>query len=454
MKVKQILFIIIGILLLFACNNEDSVESINYEDSTYGVVGRWYAEMNSDNPTFSMFGEYVFTGDGAIYADEYRKINGYRRSELRGTYSVNNKNITIEFGINEGGRNTSPLKVTEGLTFSASFHRFSEDYSLIFYRIVGEIILTVDSTLNVRTDVQQSIEAYTAQQVEIKDFKMLDDAIASVDEGSFIIGKQIGVTFLKVETSVGTAVLKISVSDNKNLWNDYSKVLGKSFNEVKKLLGKHNVPVGDSLIRYYYDNLYIDSVDIYRHENIVDSIVVSFSENVAKDSIVSYLKRKQMIAVDSISDWYTNNKNVLLATISACYYSEDEARKLIYTSYDPNWDDRICDYRLSYDDLKNKYGRAKIYKDNQAYYDVKNAFVTQISYFFDSEGEVESYSFYVNMDIPQSMIVEFLDKRFLYKNSNRPYVRNFQYKGKEMMNYVSISDGNHHHLHYMFEENK
>lgn len=448
MKAKQIL-ITIGILALFACNNEDSIEPLNYEDSAFGVVGKWYAESNVDDPIFNMYAEYVFTADGTIYADEYRKINGYKLDSIQGKYSAKDDIITTEFSINQGGQSTSSLKVTNGLTFAASFHRFSEDYTLTFNRVVGELILTVDSTVSVEADVRKQIEAYAAQLVEIKGYNMSDDAIASVDEEGHVTGKLIGVAFLKVETSVGTAILKVSVSDKNNLWTDFSQVLGKDFSDVERLLGKHYAFRNDSVIRYFYDSYYIDSVDVCRHADIVDSIVVAFRKHTEKDSITSYLKRKDLAVVDSVNVWYTNNANFLLATLSARYSQVEN--KLVYTQFDPEWDDRTGDYGLSIDELYEKYGAYKSKDRTHITFNVKNDFVGEITYYWQPQMH---YHIQVNMNIPGSMIDDYLKKKFIYSywNGQWQYMKNFQKDSKEL--FIHVSKESKHSLYYYFHENK
>ena len=126
--------------------------------------------------------------------------------------------------------------------------------------------------------------------------------------------------------------------------------------------------------------------------------------------------------------------STLLSQFFACI------KKLSYTYFDPDWNDRICDYGLTYEELKNKYGRANDYRNASALYNGKYGFITKILYSINNEGKVISYSFYINPDIEHYQIIEFLNKNFFYKNSNRPFVRNFQYKGKEMINYVSIAN--------------
>ena len=457
MKAKRIL-IVTGILALFACNNEDGVESLNYEDSAYGVVGRWYAESNVDDPILNKYAEYVFTADGVIYADEYRKINGFKRDSIQGKYSVKDNNITAEFSINKGGQSISSLKVTNGLTFAASFHRFSEDYTLTFNRVVGEIILTVDSSVNVETDAKYNIEAYTAQSVEIKGYEMADEAIASVDQSGLVIGKLMGVTFLKVITSAGTAVLKVSVSDNNSLWNDFSQVLGRNFDEVERLFGKHYAFRNDTLFRYYYDNYYIDSVDIYRHENIADSIVVTLNIAIPDSTIMSHLKNINKLAYikDTLSyHWYTDNDNYLFSSYSARYY--ENSNKIIYLRQDPHWDDRIDDYGLTAEELLLKYGSYCGKGNNTlSFYGIKNEFVGEITYYLNPK--VYKYRIVVNMNITKDMIIEYVNRKFLYWNLEHPYAKNIQINGKEMILEISFngnsSEDYSRSLDYIFIENE
>ena len=451
MKTKLIL-ITASILSLLACNNEDSVESLNYEDSAYGVVGRWYSESNVDDPLFNMYAEYVFTADGVIYADEYRKINGFRRDSIQGKYSVKNGNITTEFGINQGGQSTSSLEVTDGLTFSASFHRFSEDYTLTFHRVVGEILLTVDSTVNVKDRIQENIEAYTAQAVEIKGYEMSDEAIASIDENGLLKAKLIGVTFLKVETSAGMAMLKVSISDKNNLWNDFSQALGKNFDEVECLFGKHYAFRNDTMFRYHYDSHYINSVDIYRFESLADSIVITFQPAIDSAIILNYLKHNY-VSVDTLKRWYTNDSNFLLATFSAKYLPIEH--KIIFTCFDPKWDDRIQDFGLTFNDLKDKYGdyRTQVNGQQVTYYNLKNDFVDLITYFIDSKIGVNEYQIIVNENIPIPMIEDYMKRKFLFKSYSRPFVKNVRINGEEMFIWVSIGDKKNS-LRYHFEENK
>ena len=447
MKVRQIL-IVSGILLLFACNNEDSVESINFEDSAYGVVGRWYTEK-TDNPELDMFAEYTFTTDGAVYVDEYRRRNGYKRDEGRGTYSINGNRIVSNLASDKSLpiQSGSELLNLNSLTFTTR----SKDYGdMQFLRIVGIVTPHVGDTL--RLDVQQAVNSYTSQNVKVISYSMTDDAIASIDDEGVLTPKLIGVTYLKIETSIGNAALKISVSDEQNLWNDFSQGLGKSFDEVEEIFGKHYAFKSDSM-RYFYDNPYVDSVDIFRHENIVDSICVTFRNNTIEDDITNYLDERQSFVKDTLSySWYTDNTNYLLSTYSAKYYKNEN--KLVYTRFDPNWDDRVDDYGLTIDEVIEKYGayKSKDKTNTQVTFKVKNDFIGEITYYW--RPQMPNYHITVNSNIPSQMIEDYLNNRFIYSYMNGmwQYRKNVHFGDKEL--FVRVSKNGLHSLYYYFEENK
>ncbi len=454
MKVRQIL-IVSGILLLFACNNEDSIESINFEDSAYGVVGRWYTEK-TDNPELDMFAEYTFTTTGAVYVDEYRRRNGYKRDEGRGTYSIDGNRIVSNMASDKSLpiQSGSELLNLNSLTFTTR----SKDYGdMQFFRIVGIVTPHVGDTLTL--DIQQAVDSYTSQNVKVVSYSMTDDAIASIDDEGVLTPKLIGVTYLKIETTIGNAALKISVSDDQNLWNDFSQGLGKSFDEVEEIFGKHYAFKSDSM-RYFYDNPYVDSVDIYRHNNIVDSIVMTFKGNVEESELVNFIDKKLTYVDDTLSyRWYTDNDNYLMAKYSAKMYKGENNRKFVYTYIEPDWDDRRSDYGLDFNMLKEKYGIPNQIGNTIIGYFQRKDFVSQISYSFSPtvrNGSVYKYAVYLNSYVTPEMANEYLSRKYNYcSNIIRPYEygRNIRIEDKEFIMFVEY-ERSEHKFWYNFKQYK
>ena len=331
---------------------------------------------------------------------------------------------------------------------------------MTFQRIVGMIPLKVGDTISV--DARLSIETYTLDPIEVSSYTITDDAIAFIDEKGLLTAKMIGVTYLLAETSLGTAVMKVSVSDNKNLWTDFSQFLGKNFDEVERMLGKHYAFKSDSM-RYFFDNPYVENVDIYRHNNIADSIVLTFKDNLPDDVVRNFLMRT-LVPVDTLKGWYTNNTNYLLTTYSATFHSEE--KKLVYSSFEPDWDDRIDDFGLTLEELEKKYGRTSTNYETHTPLGtqvgfkkkiIKNDFVEKIYYYLNPH--VHMYSILVKNIISIQAIDDYLNKRFIYSywggNEQSPkwqYIKNVQVGGREII--VRVTKDGSHTLDYRFEENK
>ena len=454
----RLMFIVTCFLLLFACNNEDSVESFDSEGSAFSVVGRWYTEIDDkNNSERNMYGEYTFTIGGAVYVDEYWRINGYRRHKIDGTYSVNGNTISANLNY----KRTSTLECSDRLSFRAAI--LGEEKKT-FLRIVGDLALSVGDTTHI--DVNNYFETYSSISAEKPSYSVTDKAIVSVDETGLLTAKLIGTTFVQVGTSAGIAVLKIYVDDKKSRWNDFSSALGKNLDEVKQLLGERYAFKNDSTIRYYYDNAYVDSVDIYEHNNIADSLVVIFRPEVSDSIIMNYfVARGDTTVKDSISNnmlicrWYTDNKNFLLSTYSARYYPQE--KKVIYTYIEPDWDDRRSDYGLSYEDLKKKYGYPSTpAKFSTVGYSLKKDFIRQVFYSLSPNivsGSVTSYSMYLNSDVTKEMVENYLYRKYNYcENINyEAYIQsyehglNIQIDGDEFVLFVKYERKEHKLLYYI-----
>ena len=453
MKISIKIILLIVAATFFACANDDSARTYGDTVGVSNVAGQWYTEKQ-DNSQSDMFGEYTFTIDGAVYVDIYSKINGYKREEGRGTYSVNgNKIVTnMESGMGLPIMSDSKIIVHNSLSFSVSSDGADSD----FMRIVGLLTLHVGDTVNI--DLQKAFELYTSKEPEILSYAMTDDAIASVDESGHLIAKLIGATYLKIKTSVGTAVLKVSVSDEANLWNDFSQVLGKDFNAVERILGNRYAFRSDSM-RYFYDSEYIDSVDIFRSKDVADSIVVTFKSQVAEKNVVNSLDKNLVLVKDTTSYiWFTDNENYLLSNYSAKY--DRGGKKLTYTYFQPDWDDRSDDYGLTYNELIGKYGLPHFptMYGIVSYY-VKKDFVRHVTYSLRpniQKGTVDMYYMYLSTDVTKEMIDVFLKRKYNYCNNlARPYEygKNIVVDGEEYIMFVRYDGGEEHKLLYIFYKN-
>ena len=417
------------LLFLVSCNDDDVTIHLP-EVSATSIVGNWYVEDNA----LGGYSEYTYTMGGYIYIDSYSRVYGYKRVQEIGTYSHSGNSLVHKIE-SEGGMPVVDSYEFRGMT-AFSFMTSSADYGNTEYnRIVGVVEMQIDGTVSL--DVQQYLSAFTSDSVNVGGMRMSNRAIADIDDSGVIRGKQIGITYLKVETSIGTAVFKISVTDNANLWIDVSRALGMNLADVTDYFGCYYAFINDSSALYFYDDYYVDYIEIHADRGVADSIIVSFNKEVDPVHVKGYLDNRLCIANDNMSYCrYTDNENFLFSTYSVMYeYNENV---LTYKSLDVEWDDRIDDYGLTREDIKKKYGTYRVNNGGDLSFYVYNDFISHIMYSFTKD-KVSSYSVQINMDVGTHMVEEYLKKRYKRMNSVAEYVRNIQVNGKEMLLQVTTS---------------
>lgn len=437
---------VLFLMLLFSCVNDDSDGGKN--NLPEGVVGNWYME----DEEMGMFAEYAYTSDGAVYIDEYRKMYGYKRNSFYGTYSISDNRMFMNIATAEGETKQDVFDIVEQSPIAIKIKN-GDSGTLQLCRMVATINVSVGDELDL--DSLKHVYAYAFDENGTIAYEVKDNAVVTLRDASVLVAKLIGVTYVKAVSSAGYVVLKISVTDKDNLWNDFSKVLGKDFNEVESVLGSNYAYKNDSVMQYFFDDYYINHMEIFKNGALSDSIVLSFNEHVSSDVVTSYYANK-LIVVDSASCWYTDNENYLFSTYSARYDCINH--KLTYTHFESEWDDRRNDYGLTYDDLISKYGHARAEGHGTAIYyigavGVKHDFLTRIAYSFKN-GTVDSYSAYVNVKVPPGMVDDYIDRKYHYYEYNRFYKHglNIQINGKEFILMVRhLVDS--HELSYFFVNN-
>lgn len=435
MKYKYICYIILSFLLI-SCDdiNDSYVDPYNYANS---IVGNWYMENTA------LYSEYTYTTDGNIYINEYRRKNGYKREYKRGTFHHNDNIIVSNIETDNGLPVQSSVEIINrsNLTITTRNSDYGDEE---LKRIVGIINIQVNDSISF--DIHQFLQLYVKEVPQITSYTIADTSVATIDEGGIIEAKMIGVTYLLVETTVGPAVVKISVTDYNNLWNDFSQELGKNLNEVEASLGKYYAYKNDTAMQYFYDNYYIDSLEIYQHNSVADSIVLTLKSGTDKEDILNYLNNKLYCVKDTLSHaWFCDNPNYLFSKYSAKYYPCEN--KLHLTSNNHNWGERSDDFYITYEELKKKYGYGRRSPGGTTVsYNVKNDFISSIVYSLKS-GMVCEYDIYVNIDVSTEMINEYLNKNFIYLNSICPWAKNIQINGVEHIMEVSFNKAGHR-LHY------
>ena len=449
-KLINLLFVA---LFLISCNDSETSISVSYSGKTMSdaIVGRWYSEDYS----LDSYQEDTYTNSGMKYSAIYRQMYGYQPYQTHGEYSISGDQMTDKMTLD--GTSASILSVCKVDSMNVySFVTSSPEFGTShFNRIIGTADMQLGEECNL--NVTQYLAQYSKVIPDVYSYSVTDESILDVDESGNIISKLLGDTYIKVYTSQGIAVVKACVTDSTKLWNDYAKGLGKKLSDIESVFGRHYAYKNDSTILYCPQNYYVDSVKFFKNTlDVIDSVSVSFSKD-ADESLIVRNINSTMILVDSLNLnnlWYTDNSNYLMSTTSAKY--ERFSKRLMLNFIEPVWDDKIEDFGLTYDKLKEKYGFAMTYTGSSAFYGniIKNEFISQIQYMFDNKsGEVNSYVIFFGNKITKSMLDNYVDKNYKELYSTIPYARNIIHEGKEC--YVRVSPNYYERrIYYYFEEFK
>ena len=161
------------ILILLSCDDWSGVESLESGGSAADIAGQWYME-DMDNSMISMFAEYTFMPFGGdVYANEYWKVNGFKKSIPKVAYSVDNNSIAMYIG---SGKYDIELR---GNALTMKAEQITQDevirpLHMQFMRIVGTLSLDVDSVIRLDS-LQQIIEAYTAKPTLVTAYTITDN---------------------------------------------------------------------------------------------------------------------------------------------------------------------------------------------------------------------------------------------------------------------------------------
>lgn len=447
-KISLIRILLLAFVLIAAtaCSEDPDVVTGMQSDISTALVGDWYTE----DEALGLYGEHTYTADNIVSVNEYRKMYGYRRQHMSGSYEVKESSLSRTLTSDAG------LPTTETVTVDSLsplyFRTVSTDYGVAkFYRIVGTLDIQAGSTIQL--DVLQYIVPFTNKVQEIYGYTVKDSSVASIEESGLLTAKRQGTTYVLADTPSGTAIVKLSVSDGGNLWHDFSQSLGKSIDAVTQEYGPFYAYMTGESLQYIFDDYYVNSMSAFveAETHLVDSMIVTFNENIESNVVTEYLDSRMVEVKDETQSaaWYVDHPNYLYATYAARWQKEEH--RIILTSYDPDWDVREYDFELSLQELKQKYGEPRSFVKDQAMYDVKGEFIESICYFF-SNGKVKNYSFYINRRVPKKMVEDYLNSRYKYYSFYDPTVKNVVINGEEKLLKVTY-DPIYHTLSFTLKDN-
>lgn len=244
-----------AVMMFSSCHDEpDPSVPENPSEETVTILGEWIDDIGVAN----CFTATVLHSDGTCstefgvswpdqFSSAYYKFDqefSYNKDSysIFGYSPLAQENVTQEFKINH----------LDQLTLIASDASTGESSPLS--RVID--------TYNLKVGESRLFESrdYNLDPYEYTSF---DEGIASVDKNGRISANRRGVSFIKAHTTLGNAVIRVVVTDEGKIIDDYTKWIFKSVNEVEQAYGKNRSLLDDNDHGLVYAYFPIDPIVEY-----------------------------------------------------------------------------------------------------------------------------------------------------------------------------------------------
>lgn len=222
-RIKFFTSIMLPLICLTGCQEEDNSE---YRDS---IVGEWFYDISDNNQT--VLGTEEFTSDGKF--KEWSTIIGpayYVNQTVEGRYTCD-ENIKIVYSTKY-----EPTQFVDIIRINSidhyNFNVYIETASA--YRSFHRIIDTYSMNVGESRACNINDAAFNATG-----YISCDEKIASVDNSGNIRALKRGTTFIRMISSIGEAVIRVTVTDPDNVIDDYLKYINSPIDQVIKDFGNN-----------------------------------------------------------------------------------------------------------------------------------------------------------------------------------------------------------------------
>ncbi len=428
---KYFYLLTILLYLFCACNDlEVSSKDDISNQVAKNIVGSWFAESDD------AYEEDTFTDTGVTYAKFYFKTNFYNSINTEGEYTTEGNQFKQVSTI-LGTPSVMSFTIDE---ISSLLFRVSNDKngSFIYYRIIGAKTYQVGDVTNLEPIVLLS--NFCNDEVSILGFSTIDESIASVNDKGIITAKLQGQTYVKVQTTLGIVVIKITVNDDKNLWNNYAQSLRKSSFDTEQVFGPYYFYKDEYSLIYSSDNYYVREYEFtFGDDKKVEYITLFLRPNSEERDILNYLSDRFDFISENFTKngehcfWYVENQENRLFSEYYIYYLP-EKKTIIYTLCDVKYLDLTYLLGSSYHNLFQQLGFPTYYSpEKYLEYENENNLISQILFILDNN-EIKAYSIQFNKCVTEEMINDYLIQNFAQENDRyNSYIINRKINGEECL---------------------
>lgn len=325
---KHMKVIIAGLLLisLAGCSDDEDPVSVN-TDWGYSAVGEWLSDLGE--PVKDVKEVYVSTyNNDGTWSGSLAYVDNYTSSiiPVDGTYIITGKKFTQTTNMLGETSTVSYQILSLGKYDWMMFYPESEMTDLS-HRIVDTIHMEEGQSDYIQiNDPDFHPMGYTSD----------DEDVVEVSPTGTILAKRAGTAYISVVSSIGTAVIRIVVTDPETYIDNYVHYLGEDKSVVTNAYGtisfSYDYGDGTSVQIYNLIDNNISDASFYYTNNRVDSIDVWLNETAEISKILSAFDEAYKFLTDFNGiKYYRTAKNV--RAVKVLYFEDYNAIRIMY--YDP-----------------------------------------------------------------------------------------------------------------------
>lgn len=400
-----------------SCSDDECDHTTNHTPQENPIVGMWYEETNNEEANYDESGTFY---------DRYCNVESSRETEGRYEFDQANMKLTCRYSfIGQNVQDDFTVKNLSELTFTLS----SQDApALNMGKIVEKYKMEVGEVVKLKFSSERvdiNINSYTSK----------NERIASVTpDGTVTAMGEKGTTYIKIATSVGNVWAKITVGDDsKDLWCDFTSVIGENYNTMKQYFSRLGDPASDGINYFAYypaNHLYIENiiVTVDTEKDMVTAIQVSLPKNIPAIEITSYLNSK-LYKQEKYS--FYSSKSVIEDSKALVTYNQEDNVVTYWetqsTLHPELWHDFTKLFGSNNNQVKaamDKYGYLfsmtsySYSKNGSDYYSIAdNAYAQMVGYVFNPDKQVSEFWVYLNDTPNMKAVYDYLSYKYTENES-------------------------------------
>ena len=400
-----------------SCSDDECDHTTNPTPQENPIVGMWYEETNNEEANYDESGTFY---------DRYCNVE--LSGEIEGRYEFDQANMKLTYRYSFIGQNVQKdytVKNLSELTFTLS----SQDApALNMGKIVEKYKMEVGEVVKLKFSSERvdiNINSYTSK----------NERIASVTpDGTVTAMGEKGTTYIKIATSVGNVWAKITVGDDsKDLWCDFTSVIGENYNTMKQYFSRLGDPVSDGINYFAYNtanHLYIENINVLvdTEKDMVTAIQVYLPENIPAIEITSYLNSK--LYKQEKYSFYSSKSVIEDSKALVTYNQEDnvvtywETQNMLHPEL---WHDFTKLFGSNNNQVKaamDKYGylffmtNYSYSKNGSDYYSIAdNDYIERVGFVFNPDKQVSEFWVYLNDTPNMKAVYDYLSYKYTENES-------------------------------------